>query len=91
MTGPRNTHPEKLITAGLNVATSVKVQNNVHNKGIIIDTATVLVSSQNWSGAGTTTNRDTGVIITNATLASYFHTIFLHDWDHLAATNAAED
>ena len=82
---------EKLITAGLNVATSVKIQNNVHNKGIVVDAATVLVSSQNWSGAGTTANRDAGVIITNANLASYFQTIFLHDWDHLATTNAAKD
>jgi phosphatidylserine/phosphatidylglycerophosphate/cardiolipin synthase-like enzyme len=43
----------------------------------------VLVSSQNWSGAGTTANRDAGVIISNPKVASYFQTIYLHDWNNL--------
>ena len=82
---------EQLITAGLNVATVVKIQNNVHNKGIIIDGTTVLISSQNWSNAGTTANRDAGVIIANPTLAAYFSTLFLHDWTNLAAQTATDD
>ena len=82
---------EQLITAGLHVATVVKIQNNVHNKGIVVDGSTVLVSSQNWSNAGTTTNRDAGVILANPTLAAYFQTLFLHDWTTLAAQAASDD
>jgi phosphatidylserine/phosphatidylglycerophosphate/cardiolipin synthase-like enzyme len=81
---------EKLVAAGLDL-TAVRIQNNVHNKGIVVDDHTVLVSSQNWSVAGTTTNRDAGVIVTDATLATYFQQIFDHDWAQLATQQAAED
>jgi phosphatidylserine/phosphatidylglycerophosphate/cardiolipin synthase-like enzyme len=63
----------------------------VHNKGIIVDGRSVLVSSQNWSADGTLYNRDAGVIIENAKVASYFEQIFEHDWEHLAAQKAADD
>lgn len=82
---------EQLMSAGLDVARVVRIQNNVHNKGIVVDGRTVLVSSQNWSNAGTTQNRDAGVISEQAELAGYFERIFLHDWEHLARPRAAED
>jgi phosphatidylserine/phosphatidylglycerophosphate/cardiolipin synthase-like enzyme len=82
---------EQLMRAGLDVARAVRIQNNVHNKGIVVDGRTVLVSSQNWSNAGTTQNRDAGVIGEQADLAGYFERIFLHDWEHLARPHAAED
>ena len=82
---------EQLQAAGLDVVSNVKIQNNVHNKGIIVDSATVLVSSQNWSTAGTLFNRDAGVIIHSPKLASYFQAIFLHDWASLAHQQAASD
>jgi phosphatidylserine/phosphatidylglycerophosphate/cardiolipin synthase-like enzyme len=82
---------EQLQALGLDVAGSVKLQNNVHNKGAIVDGRAVLVSSQNWSSAGTLHNRDAGVIVENAQVAAYFEQIFQHDWQHLAAQQAAED
>jgi hypothetical protein len=82
---------EQLQTAGLDVVTSVKLQNNVHNKGIVVDSRSVLVSSQNWSTAGTLSNRDAGVIIDNAEVAAYYDRLFQHDWDHLAAQQVAND
>ncbi len=82
---------EQLQAAGLDVVNRVKLQNNVHNKGIVVDGASVLVSSQNWSTAGTLTNRDAGVIVHNAKVAAYFQTIFLHDWEHLAGQTAKPD
>lgn len=82
---------EQLQRIGLNVVDNVKIQPNVHNKGIIVDGKTVLVSSQNWSTDGTLYNRDAGVIIHDTTAAKYFQQIFLHDWDHLAAKRAASD
>ena len=82
---------EQLQGMGLNVVDNVKVQPNVHNKGIIVDGKTVLVSSQNWSTDGTLYNRDAGVVIHDTTSAQYFQQIFLHDWDHLAQKRAASD
>ena len=82
---------EQLQAAGLDVVNRVKIQNNVHNKGIVVDSRAVLVSSQNWSTDGTLFNRDAAVIIENATTAAYFDTIFMHDWENLAEQRALAD
>jgi hypothetical protein len=82
---------EQLQALGLDVVNNVKIQNNVHNKGIIADGQRVLVSSQNWSTDGTLYNRDAGVIIDNSDAAQYFQQIFQHDWDHLAQQKARSD
>ena len=82
---------EQLQALGIDVVSNVKIQKNVHNKGIVVDGATVLVSSQNWSADGTLWNRDAGVIIYSQDAAQYFQQVFLHDWTHLAATKAASD
>ena len=82
---------EQLRTMGLDVVTRVKIQKNVHNKGIVVDGAAVLVSSQNWSADGTLHNRDAGVIIYHQEAAQYFQQVFLHDWEHLAAAKALPD
>jgi hypothetical protein len=58
----------------------LRVQNNVHNKGIVVDSKTVLVSSQNWSDQGVLQNRDAGVIIGHAGVAQFFQASFLQDW-----------
>lgn len=75
---------EQLIAHGLDVKTTTRIQNNVHNKGIVVDASAVLVSSQNWSMDGTLYNRDAGVIIHDSRAAQYFKTVFLHDWANLA-------
>lgn len=82
---------EQLQAMGLDVVSNVKIQKNVHNKGIVVDGATVLVSSQNWSADGTLRNRDAGVIIYHQDAAQYFQQVFLHDWAHLAAAKAVSD
>jgi phosphatidylserine/phosphatidylglycerophosphate/cardiolipin synthase-like enzyme len=82
---------EQLQELGLDVVHGVKLQNNVHNKGIVVDGARTLVSSQNWSTAGTLQNRDAGVIIESARVAAYFDAVFQHDWDNLARQRALQD
>ncbi|MGJ4844739.1 phospholipase D-like domain-containing protein [Leifsonia sp. Le1] len=82
---------EKLQAEGLDVVNRVKLQNNVHNKGIVVDGRAALVSSQNWSPAGTLTNRDAGVILENAEIAAYFTQLFEHDWAVLASRSVAPD
>lgn len=68
----------------------LRIQQNVHNKGIVVDSQQVLVSSQNWSAAGTLRNRDAGVIIRHAGIAQYFEQIFLEDWEKRAKPALAE-
>lgn len=82
---------EQLQSMGLDVVNTVKIQNNVHNKGMVVDGEAILVSSQNWSTDGTLYNRDAGVIIHNRDAAAYFQEIFLHDWKNLAVQKAPPD
>ena len=82
---------EQLQALGLDVVNSVKIQNNVHNKGIVADGSSVLISSQNWSTDGTLFNRDAGLIIHHPDAAQYYQAIFLHDWDHLAQQKVQPD
>jgi hypothetical protein len=73
----------KLAENGFNEA-RVRVQTNVHNKGIVRDGTQVLVSSQNWSGDGFLRNRDAGLIIEDTEVARYFGDIFEEDWNERA-------
>jgi len=63
----------------------LRIQQAVHNKGIVVDSATVMISSENWSADGTLRNRDAGVIIKNADIAHYFERVFLDDWVNRAS------
>jgi phosphatidylserine/phosphatidylglycerophosphate/cardiolipin synthase-like enzyme len=79
---------EKLMDAGI-PSSALRIQPHVHNKGMIVDHKTVVVSSQNWSADGTLRNRDAGLIIYDCPQAAqYFAKIFLHDWAYLAAQHA---
>ncbi|MES0179081.1 phospholipase D-like domain-containing protein [Mesorhizobium sp. M0025] len=80
---------ESLQNAGVDATNCLKIQPNVHNKGIVVDTETSVISSQNWSPAGTETNRDAGLLIRSPELATYLEEIFLHDWEHLAQQRTA--
>jgi len=62
----------------------LRVQDRVHNKGIVVDSKTVLVSSQNWSSAGVLQNRDAGMIIGHPGIAQFFEASFLQDWEDRA-------
>jgi len=74
---------DKLQAAGVDL-NSVKVQNGVHNKAIVVDSQTVMLGSQNWSGEGVSTNRDASLIIADPEAARYYEQIFLHDWVNMA-------
>jgi phosphatidylserine/phosphatidylglycerophosphate/cardiolipin synthase-like enzyme len=51
-----------------------------HNKLVIIDGETVLVSSQNWSSAAVLENREAGLLFKHKGVAGYFTDIFEVDW-----------
>ena len=51
-----------------------------HNKGVIIDGTTVIVSSTNWSDSSIGSAREAGVLIRDAGVAGYFARAFDVDW-----------
>jgi phosphatidylserine/phosphatidylglycerophosphate/cardiolipin synthase-like enzyme len=65
----------------IDLTSVMRLQPNVHNKGFVIDSRKVVVSSQNWSQEGVRQNRDAGLIIESAPIAQYFDKIFAADWD----------
>jgi phosphatidylserine/phosphatidylglycerophosphate/cardiolipin synthase-like enzyme len=64
----------------VDLTANIRTQPDVHNKGFVVDSQTVIVSSQNFSPAGVSQNRDAGVILQSPELAGYFEPIFLTDW-----------
>lgn len=52
----------------------------IHNKGMIIDNKTVLVSSINWNEHSPKNNREAGVVITGDA-AEYYAEVFSSDWE----------
>jgi phosphatidylserine/phosphatidylglycerophosphate/cardiolipin synthase-like enzyme len=75
---------EKMKSTGVDLSANIRLQPDVHNKGFVVDSRTVVVSSQNFSPAGIEENRDAGVIIESAEIATYFEPIFLSDWNNKA-------
>jgi phosphatidylserine/phosphatidylglycerophosphate/cardiolipin synthase-like enzyme len=57
-----------------------------HNKLIIVDGATVLVSSQNWSNSAVAKNREAGLMFRFPTIAKYYAEIFESDWSTASKT-----
>jgi phosphatidylserine/phosphatidylglycerophosphate/cardiolipin synthase-like enzyme len=80
---------ELLQDAGIDLS-HVKIQANVHNKGMIVDSKVVAMGSQNWSGDGTLRNRDATLIIYNEEAAKYWQEIFIHDWTQMASQRALD-
>jgi hypothetical protein len=85
----KSAYLEQVQAAGIDLS-SVRIQQGVHNKGMIVDGKIVVVSSQNWSADGVLRNRDAGLIIKNEKVAAYFSEIFTHDWDNLARQQAVK-
>jgi phosphatidylserine/phosphatidylglycerophosphate/cardiolipin synthase-like enzyme len=79
---------ELLQGAGLDLS-HVRIQANVHNKGIVVDSQVVALGSQNWSGDGVLRNRDATLIIYNEDAAKYWQQIFIHDWTKMASQQTA--
>jgi phosphatidylserine/phosphatidylglycerophosphate/cardiolipin synthase-like enzyme len=55
--------------------------STIHNKGMIIDNTTVLISSINWNEQSVRKNREAGLLVKNQEVASYYATVFLSDWN----------
>ena len=53
---------------------------HLHNKGVIVDNRSVLVSSINWNENSVKENREAGLIVEAEPVASYFTSLFEEDW-----------
>jgi phosphatidylserine/phosphatidylglycerophosphate/cardiolipin synthase-like enzyme len=54
---------------------------NLHNKGMIVDNTSVLISSINWNENSVTRNREAGIIIESEEVARYYTEVFFYDWN----------
>jgi len=75
-----------LAMSGLKLGTNIRYLNkkfftHCHDKLIIVDRKSALVSSQNWSDSAVAENREAGLILYSTPLAKYFTNIFQLDWD----------
>lgn len=55
--------------------------SNVHNKGIIVDNKSVLISSINWNENSVTRNREVGIIVENYDVVKFYTDVFFYDWN----------
>ena len=62
----------------------------LHNKGAIIDGASVLVGSMNWGSSAALRNREMGVLIHHQGLASDYSSSFEEDWNRLDPTTDSD-
>jgi V8-like Glu-specific endopeptidase len=66
----------------------LRLQPKCHTKGIIVDSAAVVLGSHNLTNAGALFNRDASLIVRSPKVAQYFKEIFLYDWDNLTHNRA---
>ncbi|WP_067077441.1 phospholipase D-like domain-containing protein [Methanoculleus horonobensis] len=62
--------------------------DKIHNKGVIVDGHTVLVSSINWNANSPAFNREVGVIVEHPEIGAYYAAVFEDDWDASDRSNA---
>ncbi len=62
---------------------------HLHNKGVIVDNRSVLVSSINWNENSVKENREAGIIVESEEVASYFVSLFESDWISEPALNVS--
>ncbi|MFL6201878.1 MAG: phospholipase D-like domain-containing protein [Thermoanaerobaculia bacterium] len=80
---------ERLKDFGLDTD-AIRVQKRCHTKGIVVDTAAVMIGSHNLTNEGSLFNRDASLLIRDAEVAEYFEKIFRFDWETLATQEADE-
>gem|GEM_PF-3032179 len=64
------------------VAVAKDIFEAMHNKGVVVDGEKVLVSSINWGVTSVRENREAGIIVNDAHVASYYSNLFERDWKY---------
>jgi hypothetical protein len=66
---------------GVSISKRLRVIENHHTKGMIIDGRRVLLGSHNWSRPGVTLNRDASLLFDDDEVATYYTKAFELDWE----------
>jgi len=71
---------------GVKLGENIRILNpknfvHCHNKLIVVDDTTVLISSQNWSDAALVKNREAGLLLHYPEMARHYSKIFQSDWE----------
>jgi len=66
---------------GVDIDQCLRVIQNHHTKGMIVDGQKVLIGSHNWSKPGVTLNRDASLLFNNNDVAKYYTQVFEIDWE----------
>ncbi len=72
-------------TAAVIISTSDEIYS-LHNKGMIVDGDSVLISSINWNANSILRNREMGIVIDNTALSAIYAASWQEDWDRLDMT-----
>jgi hypothetical protein len=70
---------------GVDIVNRLRVIENHHTKGMIIDGRRILLGSHNWSQPGVTLNRDASLLFDDAEIAGYYTEAFEIDWSRARA------
>jgi hypothetical protein len=65
---------------GVDIANRLRVIENHHTKGMIVDGKRILIGSHNWSKPGVTLNRDASLLFDDKEVAQYYTEAFEIDW-----------
>jgi len=55
----------------------------LHNKGMIVDSNSVLIGSMNWGSNSLLQNREYGIMLNHPDLAQYYTESWIEDWERL--------
>jgi len=66
---------------GVDIANRLRVIDDSHTKGIIVDGRRVLLGSHNWSKPGVSLNRDASLLFDDEEIARYYAEAFEIDWN----------
>ena len=86
--GTEARHIEFMKSHGIDL-TWVRWRNRSHTKGIIVDSARVLLGSHNWSYDGTVLNRDASLLFYDSEIAKYLEDVFIYDWENWSTSKVS--
>jgi phosphatidylserine/phosphatidylglycerophosphate/cardiolipin synthase-like enzyme len=66
---------------GVDIKNRLRLIDNHHTKGMIVDGERVLLGSHNWSTPGVTLNRDASLVFDDKRVAEYYAEAFEIDWE----------
>lgn len=61
----------------------------IHNKAVITDGESVLISSVNWNENSPSYNREAGVILSGGNVSKYYKKVFDYDWERRQGAESA--